>query len=258
MKNNNKILYISIAILVLAVGIAFGTYAYYQTTITGTITGSVAKWSFKVNDQTSAFNINLGELYPGKTGEYAIELSAEDSDLPVVFEIIIQAPDAFDQWNWENLTKLYALHFNLFFDPSYTLGYLGRFDSGYLVGFKGILMPGAQITAPIYYNWSYNEVVDLDRPTDNEIVKEIGGKSFSIPITIVGRQLPKGSFEDISTIAFESDLLGLNDLSNCSNGSYSVPNKYGYPCEMLMFNIDTDNLTDGNSFWIWPIQAASK
>ena len=58
MKKNNKILYISIAVLVLAVGILFGTYSYYQTTISGTITGTVAigyNWPYNLvsdDDQT--------------------------------------------------------------------------------------------------------------------------------------------------------------------------------------------------------------
>ena len=89
MKNNNKILYISIAILVLAVGIALGTYAYYQTTISGTISGTVAQWSFKANNQTSTFALDFGSLYPGKSGTYNLELSAEDSELPVYYEFII-------------------------------------------------------------------------------------------------------------------------------------------------------------------------
>ena len=73
MKNNNKILYISIAILVLAVGIAFGTYAYYQTTITGTISGNVSKWEIgSEGGELITGNLSLGELYPGKKAEYDI------------------------------------------------------------------------------------------------------------------------------------------------------------------------------------------
>ena len=72
MKKNNKILYISIAILVLAIGIAFGTYAYYQTTISGTISGNVAKWRFTANGETSSVNLDLGDLYPGVSNTYYI------------------------------------------------------------------------------------------------------------------------------------------------------------------------------------------
>lgn len=59
---------VSIIIVAITITILLGTvsYAFYQTTINGTVSGTIAKWSFTANDQADSFGLNLGELYPGK------------------------------------------------------------------------------------------------------------------------------------------------------------------------------------------------
>jgi len=54
----NKIFYAGIAILILGIGFAVGTYAYYQTTITGQASGTVLAWWCKANDQSATFTIS--------------------------------------------------------------------------------------------------------------------------------------------------------------------------------------------------------
>ncbi|MBQ4634248.1 MAG: hypothetical protein IJB71_02755 [Bacilli bacterium] len=162
MKNNNKILYISIAILVLAIGIAFGTYAYYQTTISGTISGNVAKWSFKANGQTSSLTIDMGDLYPGTSGAYDIVLSAKDSALDVYYELY---------FGYSNLSQY------LYGDSAYTLS----FDSCPIPsGRYGTIPAGEEITLTFYYNWPYGTSAESYWDWD------IGS---SIKIHIVGQQL---------------------------------------------------------------------
>ena len=102
MKNNQKklkngkksYLYIIFLALAFIILLGMGAYAYYQTTITGTISGNISKWSFKANNQTSTFHIDFGSLYPGKSGTYNLELSAEDSDRVVGFNLIFHGPAA--------------------------------------------------------------------------------------------------------------------------------------------------------------------
>ena len=142
MKNNNKILYISIAILVLAVGILIGTYAYYQTTISGTISGNVAKWSFKANGQTSSFNLDLGDLYPGASGTYNIELSAEDSELDVYYEMYITCDDCYPFDNyiyWDSELSKEVLSYK---------------------GIYGTITAGSKIDIPLYFNWPYGDNIE--------------------------------------------------------------------------------------------------
>ena len=162
MKNNNKILYISIAILVLAIGIAFGTYAYYQTTISGTISGNVAKWSFNANGETSSVNLDLGDLYPGVSNTYYIELSAEDSELDVYYEIVID-PES------------YPVSSHLYWDSAYTI----RIGNCSVPGRFGTIPAGEKISIPLYFNWSY----------DDYSPKEYSGQIIEENIIIVGQQL---------------------------------------------------------------------
>ena len=167
MKNNNKMLYISIAILVLVIGIAIGTYAYYQTTISGTISGSVAKWSFTANGQTSSFNLDLGDLYPGKSGTYNLELSAEDSDLDVYYEMFINS----------NLV-IPNVKGNLFWDSANTkrVQNCNGYDGGH-PGVYGTIPAGEKVNISLYFNWPYDGRDNYRTGNDN------------FEVTIVGQQL---------------------------------------------------------------------
>ena len=86
-KNYKKIMIITIVTSIIVV-LGTVSYAFYQTAINGTVSGTIAKWSFTANNQTDSFDLNLGELYPGKSGTYNITLSAANSDLDVYYELI--------------------------------------------------------------------------------------------------------------------------------------------------------------------------
>ena len=184
MKNNNKILYISIAILVLAIGIAFGTYAYYQTTISGTISGNVAKWSFTANGQTSNLNLDLGSLYPGKSGTYDIVLSAKDSELDVYYELYIEPNGMLPSFLYWDSAKNFSV------------------GNCRTPGKYGTITAGDEVTLTLYFDWPYDYQEDYyDSNMDN-----------SIQIHIVGQQLtgytgstPMYLLEDTYTINYGDD-----------------------------------------------------
>ena len=51
---------IIIAIILFLLGLILiiaGTYAYYQRTLTGTVTGTIATWNFKANNSASSFTV---------------------------------------------------------------------------------------------------------------------------------------------------------------------------------------------------------
>ena len=243
MKNkqkNGKKSYLYIIFLALAFIILLGTgaYAYYQTTITGTISGSVAKWSFTANNQTSTFNIDFGSLYPGKTGEYAIELSAEDSDLPVAFELIVSAENF-------GLMELFGAIF--YRDSAY--------NNMFFPILKGYIMPGEKATIPLYMNWPYEGIAEITGADDDNVIYNsinniIGNDMLtSWSVTIIGRQIDKSSSEAFDD-GLGSDLLGLTDISNCSNGTYDYPNKYGWPCDIFesgAFDLNVPVITGGKT-----------
>ena len=224
-KTQKSYLYIIFLVLAFIILLGTGAYAYYQTTITGTISGNVSKWSFKTNNQTSTFNIDFGSLYPGKTSEHAIELSAEDSELPVVFELIFHWPEiegAEDLIDFILSDRLLVLNGRTYID---------QVDSNYelrgILGLKGYIMPGAKLNIPLNYYWPYYE----NGQVDNDINPELFGENLTMPVTIVGRQMDKSNVEGFYNSVIFSDLLGLN--SECTNGTYAYPNKYGVPCDFV-------------------------
>lgn len=77
-KKEKMKLILGIALMILSVGLAAGTYAYYQTTITGNASGTIVAWECKTNDSSSSFTLNMGDLKPGSTGALALNLSVKN------------------------------------------------------------------------------------------------------------------------------------------------------------------------------------
>lgn len=124
-KDYKKIMIITIITSIIVV-LGTVSYAFYQTAINGTLSGTIAKWSFTANNKTDSFDLDLGELYPGKSGTYNITLSATNSDLDVYYELILTSADINQFMYW---------------DSSYTKS-LDDYDSGSYVGKYGVITKG--------------------------------------------------------------------------------------------------------------------
>ena len=136
-KNYKKIMIITIIASIIVV-LGTVSYAFYQTTINGTVSGTIAKWSFTANNQTDSFDL---KLYPGKRGTYNITLSAANSDLDVYYELVFSFSIS------DNPTEF------MYWDSSYTKpldGAKGRY---------GVITKGS-ITIPIYFNWPYGDTAE--------------------------------------------------------------------------------------------------
>ena len=211
--------------------IGTGTYAYYRSTMTGTTSGTIAKWSFTANNQATTININYDGLYPGKTDVKYIELSAENSDLPVVFAMIINFPKGiFDEnlnlsvENVGKLTEAYPIT-TLYFDNSYTHG----INSDGTYGLFGLMLPGEKMTVPLYYYWPYEREIDLDSWTnDSEIQDKADGRSVSNGLTIIARQLSISNEADFNNSGNDF-VMDIN--TQCALNGYEYSNKFGFPCE---------------------------
>ncbi|MBQ4633868.1 MAG: hypothetical protein IJB71_00790 [Bacilli bacterium] len=215
-KEKKRYLYIIFLALALVILLGTGAYAYYQTTISGTITGTVARWSFTANNQTSTFNLDFGSLYPGKTGTYNLELSAENSDLPVVFEVIYHYPD-----DVAAHTLLKPLCIPTEENPGckwYDNFSMPSEYNALLVGHKGYILAGEKATIPIAYNWPYDG-------EDDESIAD--GRNVSLEVTIIGRQIDISNETTAVTSSYATDLLGLRTNSNCT-----TYNNYGYTCNI--------------------------
>ena len=173
-KNYKKIMIITIVTSIIVV-LGTVSYAFYQTAINGRVSGTIAKWSFTANNQTDSFDLNLGELYPGKSGTYNITLSAESSDLDVYYELIFTGAD---------------IDFLLFWDSSYTKPLVGRGGASY-VGKYGVITKGSSVTIPIYLDWPYGDTAEeyyepLSMPEIKVIAKQYTGYNGSIPMNLLG------------------------------------------------------------------------
>ena len=173
-KNYKKIMIITIVTSIIVV-LGTVSYAFYQTAINGIVSGTIAKWSFTANNQTDSFDLNLGELYPGKSGTYNITLSAESSDLDVYYELIFTSAN---------------INFLMCWDSSYTKPLVGRGDVSY-VGKYGVITKGSSVTIPIYLDWPYGDTAEeyyepLSMPEIKVIAKQYTGYNGSIPMNLLG------------------------------------------------------------------------
>ncbi len=176
-KEKNYNVFFIVAIIV-SVTIILGTvtYAFYQSSINGNVSGTIARWSFTANDQTSSLKLDLGKLYPGKTETYNITLSAADSDLDVYYELV---------FGYSGLSYL------LYFDSAYTKRLLNMGDS--YVGKYGVITKGSSITIPLYLNWPYENswgnAIFNDTLEIQIIAKQYTGYNGSIPMNLTGLEL---------------------------------------------------------------------
>ena len=215
-KNYKKIMIITIITSIIVV-LGTVSYAFYQTAINGRVSGTIAKWSFTANNQTDSFDLNLGELYPGKSGTYNITLSAESSDLDVYYELIFTG------------ASYTSINSFLCWDSSYTKPLVGN-DS--YVGRYGVITKGSSVTIPLYLNWPYDnpydengvDFYDDDRymPEIKIIAKQYTGYNGSIPMNLLG-------FTNlISYNEFGNDLIIPVAAAGVDQYGYSVNNKYKF------------------------------
>ena len=152
----NKFLFAGLALLVLGIGFAIGTYAYYSTEITGTASGTVLAWECTANNAGVGqdFSISLGTLYPGVSGSKTITVAASiDADYTIEFT---------------NLTNIGGgKHPNLKLYKSSTFNDLNEITNNTVL--NGEVIGGSTSSTTFYYNWPYDgtDIYKSDTPTAN-------------------------------------------------------------------------------------------
>ena len=176
---------IFMALMITSIVIISGTitYAFYQSSIKGTISGTLARWSFTANNQTDSFNIDLGAGYPGKEEVYNLELSAVNSDLDVYYEVFIV--NKYEQNGYVYSTLCLDNDYTKRIGRCYnTLPYNG------IYGIYGIIPKGISKVIKIYYNFSYDGhgsfITDRDQYTIQIKAQQKMGYSRSIPMKLFG------------------------------------------------------------------------
>lgn len=213
--NSNLFLILAISFSVLVIGGSI-TYAFYQSSINGTISGTIARWDFKANNLTDNISLDFGELYPGKNGSVDLVLSAENSDLDVYYELIFS--------NANNINS------KLYWDSNHNrgIGSNGTMtDNSWRVGKYGVIKAGSKETIPIYVYWPYEKRDNYSNAALNSKIKIVGrqykGYSGSLPINVLN--LPFGSFNNSCTRdSFNYAVIG----TGCGFGTETIDSTHGY------------------------------
>lgn len=170
---------IILAIILFFVGLAMifaGTYAYYRSTINGTVSATITAWVFKANNSASSFAITLSPtqnttynstMAPGTSGSFSIDLSTASSGLAADYTI-----------TFSNFTNKPA-NLKFYSDSSFTTE-TDITASGYSI--TGTLNANSSTTKTIYWKWAYGN--DSSVTSDNSSVD----KNVSFTATVVGKQ----------------------------------------------------------------------
>jgi len=163
-KNDQlKATILGIAMIVASLGLGIGTYAYYQSTITGTVSGSITAWSFVVNEQPTEFAVDLGALKPGVSGSVTLNLSAVGSGLGVNAVVSFSG-----KTNWPANLKL-CTDSNCATEIVFGTTTISR-----------TIAAGGTDTAVIYYDWPIGTTAESGPTVD---------QNASFVITVVGTQV---------------------------------------------------------------------
>lgn len=151
---------VTVCLLVLLAGV--GTYAYYASTVTGTVAVNSLAWSFQVNNEASTFTVSLPNAYPGATGSIPITLSAVGSGVDVSYSI--------------NATMTANPNGELLFYSD-----SGRTKALTLGNncLSGTIRAGETKDATIYYSWPYGTTAN----------NSMAGKTTTFTFTVTGKQV---------------------------------------------------------------------
>ena len=99
---SNILIIMLIVIIFTSIGIGLYSWAKYSQTIEGKTTGEIAKWSFKVDGNTTTEDIDFvmtrtdnnssvvtGKLAPGTYGEFNVQLDARGTETMVEYSIVV-------------------------------------------------------------------------------------------------------------------------------------------------------------------------
>ncbi len=182
MKGNKKILVI--AILLLLIAVSYGTYAIYKSTVSGTATVTAASWDvefkngqaeltdnfslvFGTTECTGNPHVKDGVIAPGATCSKTVTLDAGTSEVDVRYEVTagtvtVSSGDLED-----------ANVFTVTLTPA-------NGTIGYADGTR---------TADFVVNVTWAGLDDTPTDTINEADTDLNGQTFTVPLTLVAKQV---------------------------------------------------------------------
>lgn len=188
---------LALALTLVSTCLMGGTLAKYTTTVTGTATATVAKWSFDAKNNntsisTESYNIDLGDttnrtvydtedvkedvIAPGTEGSFSIIVDAEGSDVGLAYTIRFS--------NAQNIPT----NLSFYTDEEHKNKITNLF-SDKTTDFDGTIAANGtekKVTKTVYWMWPFG-------PTDNDAADTINGKSndrkMTFNITVTGTQV---------------------------------------------------------------------
>ena len=160
-KSEKRNLIIGIAMMVFAVAISVGTYAYYQTTLSGTISGTILAWDCKDGNITTA-SASLGNLKPGTSGSFSFSIKSAnfktDKSVFLKYANTANVPAAF------KLTKDSA--------HSTTVAMSGSYPTTAQFTTAGVAK-GTTTTYNVYWEWPYGTSAETPLSTTTNLTLQI-------------------------------------------------------------------------------------
>ena len=143
-KKEKTKLIMGIAMMVFAVAVAGGTYAYYQTVITGTVSGTILAWDCV--DGSGTLTAALGNLKPGSSGSFALKVKSTNFKT----DITVQLKYA----NTANVPANFKLYKDSAHATSIAMATTGGTTAAYVTAFtESNVTKNTQKTYTVYYYW---------------------------------------------------------------------------------------------------------
>jgi len=174
MNKEDKYLFLILIMLVVAIlSISVGTYAFFATDFNTKVTGTIATWNFKVNNETSTFaDIRLDEtldagigVEPGSAGSFLLSVDGRNNAKNVIYTI------KFIKNNVPESMIFYSDE-----DRSIPID----MDIGIIGTIKANATEVKDVR--IYWKWPYGDETSIDNDTS------LAGQLIKLMITVEGKQ----------------------------------------------------------------------
>ena len=256
-KNKGAVVVLALALIV-AIILSMYAYSKYTSTLTGNGTSTVAKWSFKVNEQTQTIpDINLGEtmdahsnvvdkkLAPGTSGHFDLILDGSGSEVAIDYNIklaITQKP-----------TNL-----KFYLDDKYQTPISETDGTLNIAGSIALEDVNTPLTKTIYWQWPYetgktSNEIDKNDETDTKD----SGKNVTMTITVTGTQRdPKsGAPEQEVKTQRLADVASVGDKVNYNASSGETKT---YTTEESLTGSSTTTTFNSSDAMTWKVMSVDK
>ena len=256
-KNKGAVVVLALALIV-AIILSMYAYSKYTSTLTGNGTSTVAKWSFKVNEQTQTIpDINLGEtmdahsnvvdkkLAPGTSGHFDLILDGSGSEVAIDYNIklaITQKP-----------TNL-----KFYLDDKYQTPISETDGTLNIAGSIALEDVNTPLTKTIYWQWPYetgktSNEIDKNDETDTKD----SGKNVTMTITVTGTQRdPKsGAPEQEVKTQRLADVVSVGDKVNYDASSGETKT---YTTEESLTGSSTTATFNSSDAMTWKVMSVDK